>query len=118
MVFDADGNLYYSHLSYPQSGSWLDRIVVQKSTDGGLTWSDGVGIGHNPPKDQDKSIMTADRTGSPYRNNLYIAWTEFDIYGSSVPTDSTRILFSRSVDQGFSWSEPRAGQRSRWQLHR
>jgi hypothetical protein len=106
VVFDADGNLYYSHLAYPQGGSWLDRIVVQKSTDGGMTWSDGVGVGHNPPKDQDKSIMTADRTGSPYRNNLYIAWTEFDTYGSSAPTDSTRILFSRSDDQGFSWSAP------------
>ncbi len=104
VVFDADGNLYYSHLSYPQGGSWLDRIVVQKSTDGGLTWSEGVGVGHNPPKDQDKSIMSADRTGSPYRNNLYIAWTEFDTYGTSSPTDSTRILFSRSVDQGLTWS--------------
>ena len=106
VAFDADGNLYYSHLSNPQSGSWLDRIVVQKSTDGGLTWSEGVGIGLNPPKDQDKSIMTADRTQSQYRNNLYIAWTEFDSYGSSSPTDSTRILFSRSVNQGFSWSSP------------
>jgi hypothetical protein len=106
VVFDADGNLYYSHLAFPQGGSWLDRIVVQKSTDGGMTWSDGVGVGHNPPKDQDKSIMTADRTGSPYRNNLYIAWTEFDTYGSSAPNDSTRILFSRSDDQSFSWSTP------------
>ncbi len=106
VVFDADGNLYYSHLSYPQDGSWLDRIVVQKSVDGGMTWSGGVGVGHNPPKDQDKSIMTADRTDSFYRNNLYISWTEFDLYGSVSPTDSTRILFSRSVDQGESWSSP------------
>lgn len=106
VVFDADGNLYYSHLSYPQGGSWLDRIVVQKSTDDGLTWTDGVGIGHNPPKDQDKEIMAVDHTQSPYRNNIYIAWTEFDTYGSSSPADSTRILFSRSTDQGLSWESP------------
>jgi hypothetical protein len=106
VVFDADGNLYYSHLSYPQGGSWLDRIVVQKSTDTGLTWSDGASVGLNPPKDQDKSIMTADLTDTMFRNNLYVAWTEFDTYGSSAPDDSTRILFSRSVNQGLSWSQP------------
>ncbi len=107
VIFDAEGNLYYSHLSYPYNdGSWLDRIVVQKSTDGGLTWNDGVGVGHNPPKDQDKSWLAADRTSSPFRNNLYLAWTEFDVYGSAATADSTRILFSRSTDQGLSWTNP------------
>lgn len=39
VIFDADGNLYYSHLSNPTppSGYWIDRIVVQKSTNGGKT---------------------------------------------------------------------------------
>ncbi len=106
VIFDADGNLYYSHLSSPSNGSWLDRIVVQKSTDGGLTWNNGIGVGLNPPKDQDKSWLAADRTNSPFRNNIYLAWTEFDTYGSSSPSDSTRILFSLSDDQGASWSVP------------
>ena len=34
MVFDNTGNLFFGHLSNPSSGSWLDRIVVQKTTDG------------------------------------------------------------------------------------
>ncbi len=106
VIFDANGDLYYSHLSNPAGGSWLDRIVVQKSTDGGLTWNDGVGVGHNPPKDQDKSWLAADRTTSFYRDNLYLAWTEFDTYGSSSSADSTRILFSRSLDHGLTWSDP------------
>ncbi len=107
VIFDADGNLYYAHLSYPyDGGSWLDRIVVQKSTDGGLTWNNGIGVGHNPPKDQDKEWLAADRTNSPYRNNIYMAWTEFDSYGSHQPADSTRILFSRSENQSASWSAP------------
>ncbi|MDR3665707.1 MAG: T9SS type A sorting domain-containing protein, partial [Ignavibacteriaceae bacterium] len=33
-------------------------------------------------------------------------WTEFDSYGSSASTDSSRILFSRSTDHGISWSDP------------
>ncbi|MCP4292447.1 MAG: exo-alpha-sialidase, partial [bacterium] len=106
LVFDSSGNLYNSHLSLPQGGSWLDRIVVQKSTDSGMTWSNGVGVGHNPPKDQDKSWLAADSTNSPWRDNLYLAWTEFDVYGSGSSTDSTRILFSRSTNQSTSWSPP------------
>ncbi len=106
VIFDALGNAYYGHLSNPAGGSWLDRIVVQKSTDGGKTWNDGAGIGLNGSKDQDKEWLAADMTDSPYRNNLYCAWTEFDKYGSSSPADSTRILFARSTDGGSSWSSP------------
>ena len=106
VVFDAEGNAYYGHLSNPRSGYWLDRIVVQKSSDGGATWNDGAGVGHNPPKNQDKEWLAADQTNSPYRHNLYMAWTEFDTYGSSSPQDSTRILFARSTDFSETWSEP------------
>ncbi len=106
VVFDADGNLYYSHLSDPVDGAWLDRMVVQKSTNGGLAWNDGVGVGLNPPKMQDKEWMATDFTNSQYHNNLYMTWTEFDQYGSPDPEDSTRILFSHSTDFAENWSLP------------
>jgi hypothetical protein len=104
LTFDGSGNLYFAHLSNPSFGYWIDRIVVQKSSDGGMTWNDGVGVGFSPTKEQDKEWIAADLTNSPYFNNLYMAWTEFDDYGSNNPQDSTRILFSRSTDSGFSWS--------------
>ncbi|MFT5233837.1 MAG: hypothetical protein ACI9UK_002308 [Candidatus Krumholzibacteriia bacterium] len=106
LIYDSSGNLYYSHLSNPFGGSWLDRIVVQKSVDNGMTWDDGYGVGLNGAKDQDKSWLAADRTGSAYQDNLYLAWTEFDTYGSTLASDSTRILFSRSVDQSATWTTP------------
>ena len=107
VAFDASGNLYYGHLSNPPPpGYWIDRIVVQKSTDGGASWSDGVGVGFVSPREQDKEWITADLTNSPYRNNIYMAWTEFDNYGSSTAGDSSRILLSRSVDGGLTWSNP------------
>lgn len=108
VIFDALGNAYYGHLSNPPTpGYWIDRIVVQKSTNGGATWSTGTGIGFNPPRrNQDKEWLIADMTTSPYRNSIYAAWTEFDAYGSASPTDSTRILFSRSTDGGITWSTP------------
>lgn len=108
VIFDADGNLYYSHLSYAHQigGNWIDRIVVQKSLDGGLNFDDGIGIGLNAPKQQDKEWMAVDMTGGLYHNNIYLAWTEFDSYGSTSPADSSRILFSRSTDQAVTWSAP------------
>lgn len=106
VIFDTEGNLYYGHLSNPVDGDFIDRIVVQKSTDGGLTWNDGVGIGLNPPRDQDKEWLAVDHTNSPFRNSIYAAWTEFDRYGSPAPEDRTRILFSYSRDFSDSWSDP------------
>lgn len=108
VVFDLNGHCYFGHLSNPSSGGyWIDRIVVQKSTNKGISWSSGVGIGYNPPtRNQDKEWLAVDWTNSPYRNNIYVAWTEFDSYGSSNPQDSSRILFSRSTDGGLTWSAP------------
>ncbi len=108
VLFDANGDLYYAHLSYPPSpGYWIDRIVIQKSTNGGLTWNSGAGVGFNPPRrNQDKEWLAVDMTSSPFAGNLYVSWTEFDSYGSSNPADSSRILFSRSTDAGLTWSVP------------
>ncbi|WP_459211871.1 sialidase family protein [Aquimarina rhabdastrellae] len=104
---DTKGNFYYFHLSDPDGTNWksnriLDRMVVQKSTDDGNTWTDGIGIGHNPPKQQDKEWATV----NPKTNEIYLTWTEFDQYGSDDPNHKTRILFSSSKDEGDSWSTP------------
>lgn len=104
---DMKGNFYYAHLSDPEGTNWrsdkiLDRMVVQKSTDGGLTWSNGAGVGMNSPKQQDKEWLTV----NSFNNEIYMTWTEFDKYNSQNPKDKSRILFSKSVDDGFTWSQP------------
>ena len=107
LIYDGLGNLFYAHLSNPPSpGYWIDRIVVQKSTDNGATWNQGAGIGFNSPKNQDKEWLAVDLQDNPYKNFIYATWTEFDDYGSSNPLDSSRILFSRSTDNGNTWSIP------------
>ncbi len=103
LVYDDSGNLYYVHLSYPINSYWLDRIVVQKSTDNGLNWSAGTGAGLNSPKQQDKAWLGVDMSSPNYKNNIYLTWTEFDKYGSNLPGDSSRIMFSKSTDFGRSW---------------
>ena len=102
MMIDTAGDFYFFHLSNPTNGSWIDRIVCQKSIDSGLTWNDGSFVGLNGSKKQDKQWVTCDRSN----NNIYMTWTEFDRYGSSLPQDKSRILFSKSVDAGNSWSTP------------
>jgi len=102
MAVDTAGSYYFFHLSNPSSGHWIDRIVCQKSTDKGLTWNDGSFVGLNGAKDQDKPWVTINRAN----NYIYLTWTEFDNYGGTLPTDSSRILFSKSEDAGLSWSTP------------
>ncbi len=105
VVYDEAGYLYFGHLSNPPiSGYWIDRIVVQRSTNNGLNWNDGAGIGFLNPKNQDKEWLGVDMHSPLYKGNIYTTWTEFDNYGSSSPSDSSRIRFSRTTDKGLTWS--------------
>ncbi|HMS33772.1 MAG TPA: T9SS type A sorting domain-containing protein [Ignavibacteria bacterium] len=100
ITVDTAGNFYYGHLTNSASSYFIDRIVVQKSTNGGINWSNGTFAGYIPPKQQDKEWLCVD----PRNNNIYMSWTQFDSYGSSSPSDSSIILFSRSTDAGTTWS--------------
>lgn len=106
LAADTNGHFYYFHLSDPTGKNWqseelLDRIVCQKSTDGGLTFNDGSYTGLAHPKDQDKHWAAVD----PLTNTIYLTWTQFDKYGSKDPEDESNILFSKSTDGGMTWSE-------------
>ncbi|MCB0726743.1 MAG: exo-alpha-sialidase [Ignavibacteriae bacterium] len=100
ITVDTAGNFYYAHLTNPMSSYFIDRIVVQKSTNGGINWNNGSFAGFIPPKQQDKEWLCVD----PYNNNIYMTWTQFDRYGSADPNDSSIILFSSSTNAGESWS--------------
>ena len=100
IVCDTAGAFYHFHLSNPSFGSWIDRIVGQKSTDGGKTWNNGAFMGLNGTKNQDKHWISIDRKN----NVMYCTWTQFDKYESTVPQDSSHILFSKSADGGATWA--------------
>jgi photosystem II stability/assembly factor-like uncharacterized protein len=112
VTFDANGWLYYGHLAnlspaQDPTAHWIDRILIHRSTDGGATWKDSATVNKRTGTfAQDKEWLASDMTSSPYHGNVYMAWTEFDNYGSDLPTDSSRILFVRSTDGGTTWSAP------------
>lgn len=112
VVFANDsGHFFFCHLSQTKppiddSYSWLERIVVQKSTDGGETWNEGAGLGFVKGKVQDKEWISGDfNAKSPHNGNLYVSWTEFDKYNSKKTDDFSRIKFSRSIDGGNTFGE-------------
>jgi hypothetical protein len=100
LLCDTAGAFYFFHLSNPPVGSWIDRIVCQKTETLGGTWNDGSAMGQNGTKAQDKHWAAVDRTN----NNIYVTWTQFDQYGTSDPDFYSNIMFSRSTDAGMSWS--------------
>lgn len=100
IIVDTSGNFYFLHLALVSWAQWIDRIVCQKSENGGQTWNDGSYMGLTSGKQQDKEWAIVDKTN----NNIYCSWTQFDSYGSTSASDSSIILFSRSVDAGATWS--------------
>lgn len=70
-------------------------------------------MGLNGDKDQDKEWPAVD----PATNALYVCWTQFDLYDSSDPLDSTNIMFSRSLDGGLTWSDAKRINRTAGDCH-
>ncbi|HPQ21904.1 MAG TPA: sialidase family protein, partial [Saprospiraceae bacterium] len=102
----SNGSVLYAHLSNPEnkafaSDSFLDKIVVQKSNDNGKTWSDGSFPKVNASKDHDKHwLATGENDGE-----VIMTWTEFDSYGSKDKNCTSKILFSKSMDYGDTWTD-------------
>jgi hypothetical protein len=106
---DGTGKIYYAHLSNPASKAYaseeyLDRIVVQTSSNDGKEFDNGNSPLGDRLKDQDKHWLAI----NPKDNTVLMSWTEFDKYGAKSDTFKSRIMFSSSSNQGKSWTEAKA----------
>ncbi len=100
MTVDADGNFYAIVLSF-NSTSQPNGFFLFQSTDKGLTWSLPRTVVNGVQNVfEDKELIACDRTNSPYRGYLYVAWARF--LNFSTPA----IYFTRSTNQGYNWSTP------------
>ena len=75
-------------------------VVINRSTDGGLTWPSVVTVASAPAgADYDKNWVVCDnQPTSPFRGHCYHTWDDFG--------DGDRILMSTSIDGGLNWSDP------------
>ncbi len=99
-----DGTYYIGWVHFNPPSIKLDR-----STDGGVTWGPDitvVSLNINNPHKVDGYIdafsfpaMDADITDGAYSGNMYIAYMDKGVNGS------TDIFFTKSVDKGLTWSK-------------
>ena len=116
MAFDSQGRLFVTHLSRQGPDNELSVFagqIADTTTAGTLNYTP-IQVSADDGNNDDKQWIAADANPvSPYRDNLYLVWT--DLSGGSS------IRFSRSVDGGATWSAPQvlsqAGEGFVWPSH-
>jgi hypothetical protein len=108
LASDILGNVFAAMISYAAAGPMVfpsNGIYVSRSTDGGVTWGvpttvDQQLAGAVPAYFTDKEYIAVDQgTGSPYVNNVYIAWQRDNANGVNAD-----IFFARSNDQAATFN--------------
>jgi hypothetical protein len=108
VTISPNGDAYLMSLSLDQDPNALDdfnpeAMLVSKSTDGGLTWSNPSTLirDDNPKRFNDKNSITADPNDSSF---VYAVWDRASTIGNVFrgPT-----LFTRTTNGGRSWEDAR-----------
>ncbi len=101
LAVDRDGNFYFATLAVDSDALSYVSVAKSTQTEPEVTFGPPVLIpGLDPDGFQDKELITVDGFGGRYDGSVYVVWTEFPPRGAS-----SRILFSRSVDGGESYSK-------------
>ena len=112
VAFDTQGHAFICYIAFDKLGTFnywghnasKNGVFVRRSVDGGVTWE----TNHVPIAEQstqpgipfeDKPYIVSDTSASRYSGNLYVGWTRWTLTNS-------QILFSRSTDDGLTWSPP------------
>lgn len=94
---DFKGNFYCLHHGIVSNKT---QVVIQQSSNGGKTWTEGALVSSDTSRYAINPRAAIDRKG-----NLFVTWTDFDIFGSDNENCMSRILLSRSSN-GKKWSKP------------
>ena len=117
VAFGPDGTAYFACQAFSVTSPFPIALFVSRSTDGGLTWADGVhqkpvqvsawngngksrgGNGQFPDHD---AMTVDDNPGSPFYGSVYVTWVQFSgLQGTHSP-----VLVAFSRDQARSFSQP------------
>src|SRR5258708_1512900 len=90
---DRHGNFYFANLAADQTHG---TIQVNKSTDGGNTWSPGVVVQEDNASDKEWLAVGPD-PNHKNQDNVYVTWTSFQ-------RGACQLRFGRSTDGGVTWT--------------
>ncbi|HEX4004951.1 MAG TPA: sialidase family protein [Acidobacteriaceae bacterium] len=112
ITFDNQGHAILGCIAFDKLGTfnyWAHNatrngIFLKRSFDGGKTWESQLRAVVAQPTApgipfEDKPYFVADTSKSRFAGNLYVGWTRWTIADS-------QMLFSRSTDDGVTWSHP------------
>lgn len=112
VTFDNQGHAILCSIAFNKLGTFnywghgttTNGVFVRRSLDGGKTWDPtptAVVLEQKLPgiPFEDKPYIVADTSHGRYAGNLYVAWTRWSLVDS-------RVVLSRSTDDGKSWSTP------------
>jgi len=94
VAMDRNGNVYYAGLGTDASGT--GDVQVNKSTDGGQTWTDGIVASLDNGSDKEWIAVGPD-PANKNRDNVYVTWTSFQPTGQQI-----RLAVSK--DGGATWT--------------
>jgi hypothetical protein len=112
VVFDNQGHAILGCIAFDKLGTfnyWAhgatrNGVFLKRSLDAGKTWETQLRTVMAQPTQpgipfEDKPYFLADTSKSRFAGNLYVGWTRWTLADS-------QMLFSRSTDDGVTWSAP------------
>jgi hypothetical protein len=115
IAFSPDGSTaYYVCQAFNFTSPYQIALLLNRSTDGGLTWqstgltqvstanSNGVSKGSNGQFPDHENLHVDTSATSPYRGTIYVTWAQFSGYGTHSPVN---VAVSRDGGQSFTVSQ-------------
>jgi hypothetical protein len=101
VAYDPEHDVWLAQgLAINQSGIGFS-VIANRSTDGGLTWSNPVTVAQSPGTFWDKTWIACDVwPQSPHYGNCYSQWDDNGL--------GNQMMMSTSTDGGLTWSAPQS----------